>query len=143
MPTFERPSPWLAACLMAACLVVAGHAAADTASSSAQEPAPGPNRVLEAPLDLTDDLEVIIDEVFLPPNSSLPAHFHPGEDYVYVIEGMVVHEVEGQEPRTYSAGEAFVVRKDVVHVERTLDQPVRAIVFHVLVAGEPLRVPVE
>jgi len=124
---------------VAACAQTADHR--HEAEPASHRPAPGSNTMLVAPLETAGGLEVIISDVFVPPNRSVPAHSHPGEEFIYVIEGEALHREEGQEDRVYSAGEAFVIRKGKVHAPKTLDQPVRAIVFRVHVAGEPERIP--
>ncbi|MCX4539533.1 XRE family transcriptional regulator [Streptomyces sp. NBC_01565] len=40
---------------------------------------------------------------------------HPGEDFLYVLEGEVVLEVEGEEPLTLRAGQSAHHRGDVPH----------------------------
>jgi quercetin dioxygenase-like cupin family protein len=130
--------------LVAGCVTLAACAQTAEQDSQAQaihRPAPGSNTMLVAPLETADGLEVIVSDVFVPANQSAPFHSHPGEEFVYVIEGEAVHREEGQEDRVYTAGEAFVIRKGRVHAPKTLDQPVRAIVFRVHVAGEPEQVP--
>ena len=105
----------------------------------AAQPKPGSNTVLTAPLETADGLEVIISDVVIPANGSVPRHYHPGEEFVYVIEGAAVHV----EDRVYSAGDAFVIRKGRVHAPRAGDRPARAIVFRVHVAGQPERILVD
>ena len=109
----------------------------------AAQPGPGSHTVLVAPLETADGLEVIISDVVIPAHGSVPPHYHPGEEFVYVIEGSAVHVEEGQEDRVYSAGDAFVIRKGRVHAPRGGDQPARAIVFRVHVAGQPERILVD
>lgn len=110
---------------------------------AAAQPKPGSNTVLTAPLETADGLEVIISDVVIPANGSVPRHYHPGEEFVYVIEGAAVHVEDGQEDRVYSAGDAFVIRKGRVHAPRAGDRPARAIVFRVHVAGQPERILVD
>ncbi len=72
---------------------------------------PGSKTVLVAPLETAEGLEVIISDVYIPAHGEVPPHSHPGEEFVYVIEGSAIHVEEGQADRVYSAGEAFVIRK--------------------------------
>lgn len=130
---------------LACSLVVACTGAPDSTPDAAHawRPPPGSNSMLVAPLETAPGLEVIVSDVVIPPDTGVPAHRHPGEEFVYVIEGAAVHVEEGQEDRVYAAGEAFVIRKGRVHAPRTTDRPARAIVFRVHVQGEPERVLVE
>ncbi len=134
-----RFSGWLCAALAALPLWTPGTAGAD----EGYRPPPGSNQVLSVPLAGAEGLEVIVSDVMIPPNSRVPPHSHPGEEFVYVIEGEAVHVEEGREERVYKAGEAFAIPPGVVHAPYTRDKPARAIVFRVHVEGEPLRTRAE
>lgn len=41
------------------------------------------------------------------PGESTPRHFHPGDVVSYVLEGSVVHNVDGKAPVTFSAGQTW------------------------------------
>lgn len=106
-------------------------------------PPPGSNEVLVAPLALAEGLEVIISDVVIPPNAAVPPHSHPGQEFVYVIEGSAMHVEEGVEQRVYHAGEAFTIEPGVVHSPYATEEGARAIVFRVHVDGQPERIPAE
>ena len=99
--------------------------------------------MLVAPLETAPGIEVIISDVVIPPDAGVPPHYHPGEEFVYVIEGSAIHREEGKEDKVYHAGEAFVIGKGKVHAPKTGDEPARAIVFRVHPVGEPERILVE
>lgn len=105
--------------------------------------AAGSNEVLKATLDSVDGIEVVISDVVIPPGAQLPRHYHPGEEFVYVIEGAAIHIEEGAEDRTYAAGDAMVIRKGKIHSPKGGPDGARAIVFRVHVEGEPERVLAE
>ena len=42
-------------------------------------------------------------------------HKHPGEEIIYVLEGSLEYAIDGQEPRTYAAGEALTVPAGRAH----------------------------
>ena len=69
-------------------------------------------------------------------------HIHPGHVFVYVTDGTLEVDVEGEEQRTVSAGEAFYELPDKPMVARTAstDQGARFIVFQVGPTGEPIMV---
>jgi len=69
-------------------------------------------------------------------------HIHPGHVFVYITEGSIEIDVEGKEPMTYSAGQAFYEVPDLPMVARTAGSDVGAkfIVFQVGPTGEPLMV---
>lgn len=62
--------------------------------SIADELSAAPEVVLETllstQLDGVEDTEVIVSRVVIPPNTALPKHWHPGEEFAYVLEGSVI-----------------------------------------------------
>ena len=108
-----------------------------------QQLPPGSNMVLQAPISLSDGLEVIISDVIIPANATVPSHYHPGEEYVYVIEGYAVHVEEGKPDQILSKGDGYVIPPNAVHAPRGGSEGARAIVFRVHVEGMPERVLVE
>ncbi|AFY38389.1 Cupin 2 conserved barrel domain protein [[Leptolyngbya] sp. PCC 7376] len=104
---------------------------------------PGSNEMLRAPISMADGLEVIVSDVIIPPNATVPRHFHPGEEFIYLIEGSVVNVVEGLPDTIMRAGETFVMPPGVEHAPYATDEGARAIVFRVHVEGHPERYLVE
>ena len=49
------------------------------------------------------------------PGAATGTDRHPTTRFVYVMEGSVTLELDGQPPRTYHAGEAFAEQPDVAH----------------------------
>ena len=98
-------------------------------------PPPGSNQMLRAPLTIADGLEVIISDVVIPPNATVPRHYHPGEEFLYVIAGSAVHVEDGKEDRILSAGDAYVIPPRAIHAPRGGPDGARAIVFRVHVEG--------
>jgi quercetin dioxygenase-like cupin family protein len=47
-------------------------------------------------------------------------HSHPGEEIIYVLQGSLEYEVEGQPPRTVNAGEVFFVPAETIHAVRNV-----------------------
>lgn len=45
-------------------------------------------------------------------------HSHPGEEVIYVLDGVLEYEVEGQSPVTLKAGEVLFIAAGVVHSAR-------------------------
>lgn len=45
-------------------------------------------------------------------------HSHPGEEVIYVLDGILEYEVEGQSPVTLKAGEVLFIPAGVVHSAR-------------------------
>ena len=104
---------------------------------------PGSNEMLRAPLTLAEGVEVIVSDVIIPPNATVPRHYHPGEEFVYIIEGSVVHVEEGKPEFILKAGEATTIAPEIEHAPRGTEEGARAIVFRVHPEGEPERTLVE
>ena len=106
-------------------------------------PPPGSNEMLRAPITIANGLEVIISDVVIPPNATVPRHYHPGEEFLYVIEGSAVHVEEGKPDRIRRAGDAYAIPPRAVHAPRGGPDGARAIVFRVHVVGTEERILVE
>ncbi len=77
----------------------------------------------------------------LAPGASTGKHAHPTSRFVYVVEGAVILEIEGQAPRTFNAGEAFEEAPRVVHNFRNASDtaPAKALGFQVAAKGQALQ----
>ena len=103
---------------------------------------PGSNEMLRTTLQSVPGVEVIVSDVIIPPNATVPRHYHPGEEVAYVIEGSAVHVEQGKPDLPVKAGDAFVIPPEAVHAPRGGPAGARAIVFRVHVEGQPERIPV-
>ncbi|MEL7033966.1 MAG: cupin domain-containing protein [Pseudomonadota bacterium] len=122
--------------LLGACVSVDHH----HHEAEQTRPPPGSNQMLRAPITISDDLEVIISDVVIPPGATVPRHFHPGEEFVYVIEGSAVHVEEGKPDQVLSAGDAYVIPPEAEHAPRGGPDGARAIVLRVHKDGLPERI---
>ena len=59
--------------------------------------------------------EVVMAMVELPPGSQEGRHTHPAEAYVFVLEGTITLENEGQPTATLKAGDVFFVAPGKIH----------------------------
>lgn len=99
--------------------------------------------LLKAELEGAAGTEVIVSRVTLPPNTSLPKHWHPGEEFGYVLEGSVVLWQQGKEDMVAKKGDVVKVPLKQVHTAITKDEGATVLVFRVHEQGKPERVPVE
>ena len=99
--------------------------------------------MLRAPITIADGLEVIISDVVIPPNATVPRHYHPGEEFLYVLTGSAVHVEESKPDQILKAGDAYVIPPRAVHAPRGGPDGARAIVFRVHVEGTEERILVE
>lgn len=103
----------------------------------------GSNEMLRTPTGMADGLEVIISDVIIPPNATIPRHYHPGEEYIYILEGSVIHVEEGKEDQLLKAGMTYVIPPKAEHAPRATEEGARAVVFRIHVEGKPERILVE
>ncbi len=107
---------------------------------SGSYPPAGSNQILRAPVTIADGLEVIISDVVIPPNTTVPRHYHPGEEFIYVLEGSAMHVEEGKPDQLLRAGDAYVIPARAVHAPRGGPSGGRAVIFRLHVEGKEERV---
>ena len=99
--------------------------------------------LLTSPLIAAENTEVVVSEVTLPPNIELPKHWHPGEEFAYIIKGALILWVENEGETRFSKGDACVVPNKKVHTVRTSDEGVKILAFRVHEKGLEERYIVE
>ena len=88
--------------------------------------------------------EMVQARVDIGPEAPLVKHTHPGEEIIYILEGSLEYQVEGQPTRTFNAGEALTVPAGVVHAVRNVGSGSAAeLATYVLEKGKPLLTLVE
>lgn len=103
-------------------------------------PPPGSNEVLRSPLAGTPGVEVIVSDVVIPPNGQVARHYHPGEEFLYLIEGTAIHVEEGKADLPLKPGDSYAIPPRAIHSPKGGPEGARAIVFRVHVAGQPERI---
>ena len=87
----------------------------------------------------TPGREVIQVRVDFAPGSAFGKHSHPGEEIVYVIEGVLEYEVEGRNPVTLRAGEVLFIPAGTVHAARNIGSGNGAeLATYIVEKGKPL-----
>lgn len=66
--------------------------------------------------------EVIQVRVELDPGVTFGEHWHPGEEIVYVLEGSLQYQLEGQPPVTLQAGEVLFIPARTVHTAKNVGE---------------------
>ncbi|MEM1412820.1 MAG: cupin domain-containing protein [Pseudomonadota bacterium] len=94
-------------------------------------------------LEGVEGREVIMLRVTLPPNVDLPRHWHPGEEFGYVLEGEVTLSLEGQPDAVQRAGDSVKIPAGAIHTAITGDEGATLLVFRTHPVGEPEQVLVE
>jgi quercetin dioxygenase-like cupin family protein len=83
--------------------------------------------------------EVVQQRVDIGPEAPLVRHTHPGEEVIYILEGSLEYQVEGQPTRTCNAGDALTVPAGVVHAVRNVgDGNASELATYVVEKGKPV-----
>jgi quercetin dioxygenase-like cupin family protein len=64
--------------------------------------------------------EVVQTRVDFDPGAAFGNHSHPGEEIVYVIEGLLEYKVEGKPPVTLKAGEVLFIPAGTIHAAKNV-----------------------
>ncbi len=79
------------------------------------------------------------------PGAAAGKHYHPGHEFVYLLEGAGVLEVEGKAPVPVNPGEVFYQPPKQVHNFRnpSTTNHSQLLVFFIPEKGQPFTVPVQ
>ena len=115
---------------------------------NAQDPLTSGTILQRTELSGAEGWEAILVLRDVPAGAESGRHTQSGNEIVYIMDGSVVLEVEGESALTVDAGEAFTTSMGQVHnVKNASDSaPVRALAFYVAKKGasmEDLAVPAE
>ena len=83
--------------------------------------------------------EIIVSRVSFPPHTELPWHWHPGEEFFYVIEGSVTLKRRGEPDLPATQGDAQKIAPQIIHTGSTGEQGAELVIFRVHAEGEPER----
>ena len=85
--------------------------------------------------------EVVQVRVDIPPGTAFPEHSHPGEEMVYMIEGVLEYSLEGRPPVTLNAGEVLFIPAGTVHSVKNVGRGNGAeLATYIVEKGKPLLV---
>jgi quercetin dioxygenase-like cupin family protein len=59
--------------------------------------------------------EVVQVRIYFAPGSKFGKHLHPGEEVIYILEGMIEYEVEGKPPMRLKAGDILFIPAGIIH----------------------------
>jgi quercetin dioxygenase-like cupin family protein len=100
--------------------------------------------LLSAALEALAGREAHMVLVEFEPGAAVARHFHPGDELVYVLEGAISLEIDGQAPIVLNAGDAFHQPPKQVHLGRNVSRtdPARLLVIWVVEKGQQVTIPV-
>ncbi len=86
--------------------------------------------------------ETIQARIDIAPGAVAAWHRHPGEEVIYIIEGTLEYQLEGEAPVTLKAGEVLFVPAGVAHRARNRTAANGAeLATYIVEKGKPLLVP--
>jgi quercetin dioxygenase-like cupin family protein len=77
--------------------------------------------------------ETVVNVLEMAPGAGAPWHMHPGaQEFIFVLEGDLAVEVEGQGTKTIKAGEIILIPAEIPHLARndSANATARALVTH-------------
>lgn len=137
--------PWpslLTAVVFAFAAGTASAGATDGKRPPVTEPAPGLRQTVLQSFEVPGtEYETAIMRVEFPAGYFSPRHAHPGPEGSYVLSGEVTFHFDGQEPRTYRAGESLEVPAYAIHSAKAGSDGFVLINTFVLEKGKPRVIP--
>ena len=108
--------------------------------STTPQQAPGITRVDLQQHDLSvPGLEVVQNRVEISSEAFPVKHFHYGEEIIYVLEGELEYQIEGEPPRRVKAGEALTVPAEAIHAVKNVgDGNGAELATYIVEKGKPL-----
>jgi quercetin dioxygenase-like cupin family protein len=83
--------------------------------------------------------EVVQVRVDLAPGVAFPPHRHPGEEIIYVIEGLWEYQVEGKPPMTLQAGDVLFIPAGTIHAAKNVGSGNAAeLATYIVEKGKPI-----
>jgi len=127
--------------MAAVALLIVGSALTPHAAQAQQ---PGVKRTDLQRHDLSapgrEAIQVIVE---LAPGVLAAKHTHPGEEIIYVLEGLLEYEVEGKPPVTLKAGDVLFIPAGTIHSARNVGTGNGAeLATYIVEKGKPLLTPV-
>ena len=75
--------------------------------------------LMRSSLARVENTEVIVSRVTLGPHTVLPKHWHPGEEFAYILEGRVTLWQKGKKELVGKAGDVMRVPLKQIHSAKT------------------------
>jgi quercetin dioxygenase-like cupin family protein len=101
---------------------------------------PGIKRTVLQRHDLTaSGREAVQVRIDFAPGSKFGRHTHPGEEVIYVLEGLLEYEVDGRPPVTLKAGDVLFIPAGIVHAAKNAGTTNAAeLATYIVTKGKPL-----
>lgn len=101
------------------------------------------DNIMTRQLELVEGIEVVVSHVVIPAHTTLPKHWHPGEEFIYILDGSMVLWQKDKPDTPLKKGDVFNVPLKQIHTASTMEEGATILVFRVHEEGQPIRVNVE
>ena len=99
--------------------------------------------LLRGPVTGDPNKETVMIMVDWPPGVTTGLHTHPGDEYATVLEGSIIGQKQGEEPKTFTVGQSYHNETAVVHEAKSGEKGAKTINVLVVEKGKPLVQPVK
>ena len=125
--------------VLAVAVLVAGVFASPTAKAQ--------QRSVLSKTDISDTpgKEGVVLSVVIPAGLAGGKHYHPGDEFLYLVEGALTIEIDGKAPVTLKPGETLHIPSKAIHraLNPNANAAARVLTFGVFQKGEPDTTPVK
>lgn len=91
----------------------------------------------------SDGIELIVSRIEIPPATTLPKHWHPGDEVLFLLDGAATIWQKDKPDSVLKPGQAFHIPMKQLHTGITGSESAKALVFRVHRKGEPVAVNAE
>lgn len=110
----------------------------------AQQAAPAAKTLMDEPLVGGRYEQLLMQEVSLQPNASVPWHIHPdGHEITYVLDGEVTLKLDGQPDHAFKAGDGLHINANVPHAAQAGPKGAKLLIVRVKPKDKPVMQPVQ
>lgn len=101
--------------------------------------------LLRAPIEGVEGKEVVAFMAEFAPGAKGQRHSHPGQEFVFVLEGELILEPDQGSSETHTAGNMYVRPAQEIHSARNVSDtnPAKVLILMVTDSGQPSYIPAD
>jgi len=109
-------------------------------TACAQEAPVRAEGLINSPITTAPNHDLLMTRVRIAPNTILPMHSHPTEEFLYILGGQATLRIVGRNDQLLNAGAAVVIPAGAVHTAITHTGEAIALTTRVHPKGQPVRI---
>jgi quercetin dioxygenase-like cupin family protein len=86
-------------------------------AQDATQPPPNVEALLSEAIEAAPGQTLSVSKLTVAPGYVAASHSHPGETFVYVLEGRILNQVDDEEPKIYEPGQFFFEHANANHAQ--------------------------